>query len=269
MAVPVVSVVIPAHNEETWLPKCLAAFRDQVDAPNFELIVVDNASTDQTAVIARRFGAIVVSESRPGVSFAREAGFRVSRGRIIATSDADSIVPRDWVASIVRYFDRHPEIVGLGGPVAYDFSEPQLKKIINRAIPVLHEIDRQIHYGKVHFVGANFAVLRSAYLKIGGFSTGLTRGEDLDLAHRLDKVGRVDFVHELIVTTSDRRFRTEGPQALLSYFQNYLEVTRPSEGLRTRFDEIVAEVRRRINTDKLAVVAKPKRRNPKTHSDVQ
>lgn len=269
MATPRVSVVIPAHNEESWLPTCLAAFRNQVDAPAFELIVVDNASTDQTATVARELGAVVVTESRPGVSFAREAGFRASRGQIIATSDADSSVPSDWLSSIVKYFEAHPTVVAVGGPVAYDFAEPQLKKIINRAIPVLHEIDRQVHHGKVHFVGANFAVRRSAFEEIGGFSTSLARGEDLDLAHRLAKVGQVDFVPEIVVTTSDRRFRSEGPQALLSYFQNYLEVTRPSEGLRARFDDIVAEVRRRLSKDQLRSVAQPKRRNPKTHRDVQ
>ena len=91
---PHLSVVIPAYNEEQYLPACLRALRQQKDAPPFEVIVVDNASTDSTACIAGQFGAHVVAEPRKGVARARQSGFEAARAPIVASTDADTIVPR-------------------------------------------------------------------------------------------------------------------------------------------------------------------------------
>lgn len=244
-AQPQISVVIPAHNEADWLPAALAAVTRQVGPPPFELIVVNNASTDATAAVAGSTGARVINEPRPGVAHARQAGFLASAGAIIATTDADSQVPPDWLARIGTYFADHPKTIALGGSVSYDFADRRVRDLVNRLIPILHELDRRLHRGQPHFVGANFAVRRAAFESVGGFRTDLKRAEDLDLAHRLQKLGSVAFLPELVVTTSDRRFRREGPQALISYFQSYLEVTRPTEAVRRRIEETIDEIRNR------------------------
>lgn len=114
---PTVSVVIPAYNEERIIGRCLRALLAQTDQPD-EIIVVDNASTDQTADIAARFpGVRVVTELRQGITFARQAGFDAAMGDVIARIDADSIVRPDWIAGIRADF-ADSRIDGQGGGAA-------------------------------------------------------------------------------------------------------------------------------------------------------
>lgn len=236
---PTISVVVPAYNEEAYLADALEAFRTQELADEFELLVVDNASTDRTAAIAKEMGARVVYESRQGVAHAREAGFRAAAGELIATTDADTVVPPDWLATITHHFSEQPKLVALGGPVSYAFNERVLQEVIDRAIPLLHEIDRFVHQGKPHLVGANLAVRRQAFDQIGGFRTDLSLGEDLDLAHRLQAFGTVHFLPTLRVKTSDRRLRSGGPLVIWRYLQNYLLVTKPGQPLRRRVEQLL------------------------------
>ena len=82
---PFISVVIPAYDEEKYLPRSLASLDSQTyPRPRFEVIVVDNASTDRTAEIARAHGARVVREERKGVGRARQSGAEAAQGEIIA-----------------------------------------------------------------------------------------------------------------------------------------------------------------------------------------
>ena len=120
-----VSVVIPAYNEEECLGDCLRALRRQTfPAEQFEVIVVDNASSDATAAVARRLGARVVTEPRKGVSRARQAGFEAARGQVIASTDADTRVPPDWLARIAAHFAQDPALGGFYGPVRWPDGRP-------------------------------------------------------------------------------------------------------------------------------------------------
>lgn len=102
---PTISVVIPAYNEAHVLGRCLRALLSQSD-PADEIIVVDNASTDDTAAVASRFeGVRVVSEPRAGVTYARSAGFDAACGDVIARIDADSLVEADWIHRLRAAFD--------------------------------------------------------------------------------------------------------------------------------------------------------------------
>lgn len=98
--------MIPAHNEEQIIERCLLALCAQVGERD-EILVVDNASSDATARLAARFPHVrVVDEPRPGVTFARTTGFDAASGDIVARIDADSVVAGDWIARIRRTFDR-------------------------------------------------------------------------------------------------------------------------------------------------------------------
>ena len=116
---PYVSVVIPAYNEEIFLSLCLESIKKQDYAAEYEVIVVDNASTDNTAKIARDRGAKVVYESKRSPACARQKGAEVATGEIIAFIDADTQAPPCWLSTIVSRFVREPEMVVISGPYAY------------------------------------------------------------------------------------------------------------------------------------------------------
>lgn len=109
-----ISLVIPAYNETKYLGKLLASVSGQ-NFYDYEIIVVDNNSTDDTAKIAEQFGAKVIKENRQGVAFARQAGFARAQGDIIATTDADTVLPSDWLAKIAAKFGENPRLVAYGG----------------------------------------------------------------------------------------------------------------------------------------------------------
>ncbi len=239
---PRVSVVIPAYNEELYITPTLEALGRQsgVAPQDYEVIVVDNNCTDRTAAIARLFGARVVAERRAGVGYARSAGFAAATAPLIATTDADTVVPKNWLKAILAAFDDQ-QVVAVGGPGTYDIEHDVVNAVVNRSLPYLHELDRLIA-GTHHLVGFNMAVRASAFVAVGGWNEALAIGEDLDLSQRLAAAGKVTLLPDLRVTTSDRRFQRVGPQQLMTYFANYLEVTRPGDALRKQLEAAIARL---------------------------
>ena len=126
---PHISVVIPAYNEADFLPRCLGSLQKQVNAPSYEVIVVDNASTDKTAEVAKKFGARVIHESEPGVVHARQAGLKAAKGDIIVSTDADSFFHEKWLTFINNFFETHPDASGLAGHY-YFYKAPLWAKIL-------------------------------------------------------------------------------------------------------------------------------------------
>lgn len=101
MSLPSVTVVVPARNDAPALERCLRALGRQTVAP-LEVVVVDNASTDATADVARRHGARVVAEPRVGIPMAAAAGYDAARGEVIARLDADSLPAADLVERLAE-----------------------------------------------------------------------------------------------------------------------------------------------------------------------
>ncbi|HEY66471.1 MAG TPA: glycosyltransferase family 2 protein [Caldilineae bacterium] len=208
-----VSVVIPAFNEEKYLGACLHALRRQTYPANrYEVIVVNNASTDATATIARRYGARVVWEPRRGIPRARQAGFRAARGEIIASTDADTVVPPDWIERIVANFQAHPEWGGLYGPVYWP--EGRLHERLIMRYPVTWMLALSNRLGRSYWIGSNFAVRREPFWQVGGFNEAWESGEDGELALRMGRITQIGFDPKLVVYSSNRRAR-EGAWPLL------------------------------------------------------
>ena len=104
-----ISVVIPVFNESTRLVRCLESIKNQTHK-NFEVIVVDNNSTDNTAKLATGYKFVrVIKEPKQGIVYARNTGFRAARAGIIARIDADTILPEDWLARVNHYAIRRGE----------------------------------------------------------------------------------------------------------------------------------------------------------------
>ena len=206
-----VSIVVPAHNEEALLPRCLDALLGQDYAGPIEVIVVDSGSTDRTAELAGRPGVTVLREPLPGYRTALTRGFEAARGEIIACTDADSEVPRHWVSRLVQEYQDHPDVVSVGG--AIDFNGANWKGgLISRVIlPVINRVDRSGPRGP-HLWGANFSVRREAFLRSGGFNQDFELQADTEISERLRDYGRVVLLEDLPVRSSSRRWN----HALLS-----------------------------------------------------
>src|SRR6187549_1214219 len=103
---PFVSIIIPAKNEERLLRGCIRSLH-QLDYPKdkIEIIIVDGLSTDNTARVAIEMGAKVISNVKQTVSPGRNIGFENAKGDLIAFTDADCIVDKNWLASSVKYFE--------------------------------------------------------------------------------------------------------------------------------------------------------------------
>src|SRR5689334_20387724 len=98
-----ISVIIPAYNEEQALAATIQSVLDQ-NYPNFEIIIVNNASSDNTQEIAQRFPVKVVLEPRKGLLYARERGRKEATGEIIANIDADCLPKSNWLSSGIKLF---------------------------------------------------------------------------------------------------------------------------------------------------------------------
>ncbi|HWH99163.1 MAG TPA: glycosyltransferase family A protein, partial [Propionibacteriaceae bacterium] len=117
---PRFSVVVPAYNEASYLGPTLQALQQQDFRGLYEIIVVDNNSTDGTGEIAAGYGVTVVRETARGVCQARQRGTIEARGEVVVSTDADTVQPRDWLTRIDRQFRRSDRIVAVAGPCRYE-----------------------------------------------------------------------------------------------------------------------------------------------------
>lgn len=211
-----ISVVVPVHNERDEITACLDAFRRQTFDGPFEVVVVDNDSSDDTVAVVRTFAAEHPElnvrdghEPRPGVAAACQTGFDHARYGIVARTDADTIVDEGWLDAIAARFSDE-RVAALCGHVGFRDRQPlqrwlQLERLIG-----LHQ-RAHIRLGKPHFWGFNFAVRRDVFQRAGGFDTRLKLAEDLDLGLRLqgalDRDERIVYAPEMRVFSSSRRYR--------------------------------------------------------------
>jgi glycosyltransferase involved in cell wall biosynthesis len=220
---PFISVVIPAYNEEKYLPRCLTSLDGQTyPRQRFEVIVVDNASTDRTAEIAQEHGARVVQEERKGVGRARQTGAEAAQGEIIAGTDADIDAPPEWLERIAARFVADPRLGGITGPVYFYDGNWFLRiwyRYVNTAwVWLLNAV------GLNAFSGNNFAVRREPFQRSGGFRAELVCGEDTDLALRLRQVTKVAFAPEAVIYASARRGQENYLRILLRTTVMYLRL---------------------------------------------
>lgn len=211
------SFVIPAHNEENYIAKCLESVIREAEKSrrDIEIIVVNNASTDKTREIVLSFpGVKLVDEPRKGLPQARQAGFLASSGHLIANVDSDSVIPPFWIEKVFDHFSRNEDLVALSGPyIYYDYSKT--KNYLVRAFYYPgYLLSHMSHFlfGKVAMLqGGNFILKRSALENIGGFNTDIKFfGEDTDIALRIEDQGEVKFIFDLPMHTSARRLKKEG-----------------------------------------------------------
>ena len=229
----VLSFVIPAFNEESYLADCIESILEQTRGleETTEIIVVNNASSDGTREVALRYRRVrVVDEPRKGLTYARQAGFLASTGALIANVDADSRLTPGWVERVLRGFEEAPELAALSGPfVYYDLTGRQraLVHVFYLVAWMTYAINRYVLRVGSMVQGGNFVVSRAALERIGGFNLDISfYGEDTDIARRLNEVGDVMFTFDLKMFSSARRLKHEGMLTMAGrYSINYFWTT--------------------------------------------
>lgn len=237
-----ISVVIPAYNEEKRIAHCLKTVMNQSKKP-YEVIVVDNNSTDNTAQIAEEMGAIVIKEKKQGITPARNAGFEKAQGEIIARTDADTIVPHDWIEKIEREFERDSELDALSGPAIFgiNFFTPLVKLIV-------FETNKKIfgHYG---LYGPNLALRKSAWERVKNqvCTDDDKVHEDTDLSIHVGKEGKIIYVKDLKVRTSARRMRNSPTSQFGEYLVKWADMIAYHKNY--RISSLASNIKQRINND--------------------
>jgi len=207
-----ISVVIPAFDEESYLGRTLASLngaaaclRERGGAAA-EFVVVDNDSADATAEVARRLGAAVVREAVHNIAKVRNTGAAAARGDVLVFVDADTIVPAELLWRVAALMSE-PECVG--GAVDTDYRPSKLtSKLYLRAWRVVGRLAGLAQ-------GATQFCRRDAFAALDGYDETLFMGEDVDFYQRLKGLarrrgGRVSFIDEVRVTPSARRFNQWG-----------------------------------------------------------
>ena len=223
-----ISVIIPAYNEEKSLSKTLGAILAQ-DYPDFEVILVDNASTDGTLEVARSFPAVkALVEKNKGTMWACERGRKEATGEIVVRMDADCLPPKDWLVRGGAHF-RNQKVSAVTGPYDYFDAKPffrhfslYFQKYIYR---LTNWITQLLGIGAV-MIGGNSFMRGSALEAVGGFNTSfIFYGDDTNTAKNMAMKGWVVLDPNLIMPTSARRFEKEGFLKIhMKYLSGFLKV---------------------------------------------
>ncbi|MFA6050046.1 MAG: glycosyltransferase family A protein [Candidatus Paceibacterota bacterium] len=204
-----VSLIIPAHNEEGRIGKCLQAVFDNAPHKFLEIIVVDNASTDRTSEIASSFpGVKVIYEGTKGVMHARDRGWRECRGDLVAFLDADCKLRSSWYDRVIKRFTDEPNLALLSGPYLYYDVSKSRRKIAALGFVLVSILGKLVGY--VALFG-NMVMRRSILEQMSGLDTTIAfYGDDTDTARRAKAFGKVAWDRKLIVDSSGRRFEKQG-----------------------------------------------------------
>lgn len=219
VANPLVSIVIPAYNEEEAILGTIASFAALTPIYPTELLVINNNSTDNTQQILDEYGVSSIFEKQQGRTYARQTGLLAARGKYILSADADSLYPKDWGNAFVQTLIDNPDIAIVYGRYSFIPSNNT-----NRLWLGIHEMMGEFMFKKrkglykcVNAVGFNTAFRKSEALAIGGYDPeklafANQRCEDGWLAETLyHHFGTIELVPtKNRVWTSDRRLLMEG-----------------------------------------------------------
>ncbi|HEX2847833.1 MAG TPA: glycosyltransferase [Chitinophagaceae bacterium] len=199
------SIIIPARNEEDNIAALLQALEQQTYPKElFEIIVIDDHSTDQTAAIVNKFSGVKLLQLKEDAinsykKKAIEAGIAAAKGELIVTTDADCIPSPGWLAMIAA-FKKETNAVFIAAPVAFQCNRSLLQKFQGMDFMVLQGITGAAVYRKHLSMcnGANLAYERKVFYEVGGFAgiDHIASGDDMLLMHKIARA-YPDRVHYL------------------------------------------------------------------------
>lgn len=210
-----ISVVIPVYNEQKIIKRCLNSLMNQEVKPD-EIIVVDNNCTDNTIKIAKKFPRLkIINEKKQGITHARNTGFNIARGDILARCDADTIVPPNWIKRLKLDFSRR-KIAGVTTKFRL-FDSDLVKDTL--FISDLYDYFSNLILNSPSFMGPAMAISKKSWLKVKNkiCTDDSEVHEDLDLTIHILKYGKIFLDKSVVVSISSRRMRNNP----LSYFVEY------------------------------------------------
>lgn len=182
------SVIIPAYNAEATIGKCLESMRQQ-EFRDFEVIVVDDGSTDKTPELVKSFPeAMLLRQNHAGPAVARNNGAEKAKGEIIVFTDSDCVADKNWLGEMIRPF-QDAGVAGVQG-----MYRSRQKELVARLIQLEIEqrYEKMLKQKAIDFMGTYSAAYRkSVFLEMKGFDTSfpIASGEDTDLSFRISKAG--------------------------------------------------------------------------------
>jgi glycosyltransferase involved in cell wall biosynthesis len=192
------SVVIAALNSENTIGRTLSSvFSNSLPSKEFEVIVVDNGSTDNTVEAAKRYPVKIFSCAKRGQGAARNLGIAKARGEIICFTDSDIVVPENWLRKILEFFSIYQHADGVGGPVLAPPSGHlnNLQKLEGETYARTHDFPTEMveskfgdHIGSLY--SANCAYRRDVLISSNGFDESGFDAVDIDLCWRLILKGK-------------------------------------------------------------------------------
>ncbi len=216
---PRVSIIVPVYNGEITIEDCIESIlalsfpRDDV-----ELLLIDNASSDNTSSILERYRdrAVVLHETKRGPAAARNRGLSSAKGDIVAFTDADCVVDRDWLTRIIAPL-RDPLVGIVGGTI-----------LATKPCNAIAEFGERIHdhrmaieyYSPPYAITMSWASPRSIFEKVGLFDEDLLRCEDCDLSYRIVGAG-YSIVHEPAAVVYHRNEQSLGGLIAEGYSHGY------------------------------------------------
>ncbi|MBM6620674.1 glycosyltransferase family 2 protein [Micrococcaceae bacterium RIT802] len=208
---PRVSVVIPVKDDARKLRQCLAALARQ-DVVAHEVIVVDNASSDDSASVAHAGGARVIAEPRVGIGIASAAGYDQTRCEVIARLDADSLPGPGWVAAVARQFAADSELDAVTGPARFNDGPAVLRRPAIFVYLVPYFVLTSLALGHAPLFGSNMAFRQSAWREVreGLHLEDWLVHDDVDLSFHLGIGHSVRFCPSIVVGISMRPFSDGG-----------------------------------------------------------
>lgn len=188
-----VSFIIPVYNADKTIARCIQSIQASKTSHSFEIIVVDNNSTDNTAEVLKKFNITHLFEPVRNRSLARNRGAQVAKGEYLAFIDADVIISESWLEDMLK--EAHETIVGIQGII--ELKPSGISQFLDNYRNFLFNERKNINYNLLKMKIQESPMINSAsciyrkkeFLAIGGFDPQLKRHEDIDLSKRIFLTG--------------------------------------------------------------------------------
>jgi len=200
-----ISVIIPALNEGKRIEGCLKSLRKQ-SFKDYEIIVADGKSTDNTVSIAKKYADKVISSKDRGVSEGRNRGEKIAKGKILLFVDADTILSPSMLLTISELIT-NKNIIGATAQIKPLEKSATIDKIGFKFYNFFVKLSLFIPTMTPQITGICLCIRKDVFDKIGGFNVNMKTCEDLDLCEKAKKYGKFLYLNDSFVKTSMRRMR--------------------------------------------------------------